>query len=380
MKQVSVDQLLRVLADHEPPCISLYQPTHRRHPENQQDRIRYGNLLKKLERSLREKYATRDVRTRLEDFQELLHNDLFWSRRVDGLAVLAAADLFEIFEVQRDLPERIVVANSFHIKPLLRILQSADRFHLLCLNRHEAKLYEGNRDALDPVELNDVPATIQEALGDEPTESHPTVASYNAGTDHAARHGHGAKSDEVNKDRERFFRVVDRAILKHHSRPAQLPLLLAALPEYHTPFRNISENPFLMPGGIQKNPESLSIDELRREAWQVVEPLYLERLAGLVSAFQSARARHAGSDDLSDVVRAAVAGRVATLLIAAEQVIPGHIDAATGAIQAADPDDPEADDMLDDLAEIVLRNKGEVVVVPDARMPSTSGLAATYRF
>jgi hypothetical protein len=26
-----------LLADHEPPCLSLYQPTHRSHPEKQQD-------------------------------------------------------------------------------------------------------------------------------------------------------------------------------------------------------------------------------------------------------------------------------------------------------------------------------------------------------
>mgnify|MGYP001099305636 CR=1 FL=1 len=25
-----------------PPCLSLYQPTHRRYPENQQDQIRFG--------------------------------------------------------------------------------------------------------------------------------------------------------------------------------------------------------------------------------------------------------------------------------------------------------------------------------------------------
>jgi len=37
------------------------------------------------------------------------------------------------------------VADSFHTKPLLRVLQSADRYQILALNRHEAKLYEGNR-------------------------------------------------------------------------------------------------------------------------------------------------------------------------------------------------------------------------------------------
>jgi len=32
-----------LLASHEPPCLSLYQPTHRAHPDKQQDPIRFRN-------------------------------------------------------------------------------------------------------------------------------------------------------------------------------------------------------------------------------------------------------------------------------------------------------------------------------------------------
>jgi len=41
---------------------------------------------------------------------------------------------------------------------------------------------------------------------------------------------------------------------------------------------------------------------------------------------------------------------------------------------------PEIDDLLDNLAETVLRMKGDVVVVPKERMPSITGVSATYRF
>lgn len=36
MYHLTTDHLLALLANHEPPCISLYQPTHRHHPDNQQ--------------------------------------------------------------------------------------------------------------------------------------------------------------------------------------------------------------------------------------------------------------------------------------------------------------------------------------------------------
>jgi len=49
-----------------PPCLSLYQPTHRRHPENQQDPIRFRNLIKQLEGSLGQQYPAAAARELLE--------------------------------------------------------------------------------------------------------------------------------------------------------------------------------------------------------------------------------------------------------------------------------------------------------------------------
>ncbi len=386
MRQFSIDHLTALLDNHEPPCISLYQPTHRHHPDNQQDPIRFRNLLREMEASLREKYPTREVRPLLEKFLPLARDPQFWSHRTDGLAILSSPEKFQIFEMQRPVRELLVVADSFHTKPLLRVLQSADRYQILCVNRQEAKLYEGNRDALDPVELTHVPSTLTEALGEELTEPHRTVVSYSTGAAHSAHgeavmyHGHGQKKDEVEIDMVRFFRAIDRAILKHHSQPSGLPLMLAALPEYHTPFREVSHNPFLMADGIPINPETLTLDQLRVQAWQRMELVYLARLANLVENYQVARFRQLGSDDVGQVAQATFAGRVGTLLVEADRIIPGRIDSKSGKVEPGNLCHPEVDDILDDLAETVLRMKGEVVVVPAERMPSSTGIAATYRF
>ncbi len=416
MRQITTDDLTGLLTDHEPPCISLYQPTHRNHPENQQDPIRYRNLLTEMENSLLQKYPTRDVRMLLEKFQALARDDRFWNHRTDGLAILSSSDTFQVFDLQRSVPELLVVADSFHTKPLLHVLQSADRYQILALSQHEAKLYEGNRYALDPVELRcdpvvtNVPSTITETLGEELTEQQMTVATYGAAAARAGDvatpsvHGLGSRKDEFHINRDWFFRAIDRGILEHHSRPSGLPLMLAALMENHEPFHEVSHNPFLMADGIRKDPESLSLEQLRVEAWRVVEPVYLQRLAKLSDDFQVARSRDLGSDDLAQIAEAATAGRVCTLLVEADRQILGKIDPATGRIESngladstvrwdlrerqrkagqtlpGDLTDPEVDDVLDDLAELVLRMKGDVVVVPMERMPSTTGAAATYRY
>jgi hypothetical protein len=135
-----------------------------------------------------------------------------------------------------------------------------------------------------------------------------------------------------------------------------------------------------MSDGIMTNPEVLSLDELRKQSWERVEPSYLARLAALKEGFHTAYSQHTGSADLSDVAKAAVAGRVGTLLVEADRVIPGSLDRTSGSISHGDLASPQVDDMLDDLTELVIAKGGEVVVVPAARMPTASGLAAIYRY
>jgi hypothetical protein len=100
----------------------------------------------------------------------------------------------------------------------------------------------------------------------------------------------------------------------------------------------------------------------------------------LVEIFGSARSKGLASSDLAQVADSAVAGRVATLLVEAERRVPGRIDTLNGDIKLDDLANPEVDDLLDDIAEVVLRNRGQVVIVPAERMPADTGLAAIYRF
>lgn len=364
------------------PCLSLYQPTHRRYPDNQQDPIRFRNLVRTLDQSLRERYPDREVLPLLAPFGALADDHEFWRHTFDGLCVFASQGDFRVRRLQRRVPELAIVADTFHTKPLLRIEQSADRYQVLGLNRHAIRLFEGNRDVLDEIEpAPGVPRTLTEALGDDVTEPHTSVASYRAGAGTGAnRYGQGSKKDEVDSDTERFFRAVDRAILERHSQPSRLPLLLAALPQHHALFRRVSHNPFLLPESLDVHPDALTPDELRRRAWAAVEPRYLARLGRLIDEFHAARARGQGADDLADVAAAAAAGRVATLLVEADRCEPGRLDRTTGRIERAELRQPDVDDLLDDLAELVADRKGDVIVVPGDRMPATSGAAAIFRF
>lgn len=386
MDLITNASLKELLGDWPEPCLSLYQPTHRQHPENQQDPIRFRNLLKELTKTLEEKYPDTEVQALLEPFDSLHGDREFWNHTLKGIAVFAAPGLFRVFGLPRPVRELVVVDESFHTKPLRRFLQSTDRYQILGLSLHEIKLYEGNRNAMDELDLQTgVPQNITDALGEELTEPHQTVASYGGtggggGESTSMSHGHGGRKDEADTDADRFFRSIDKAILEHHSRPSGLPLMLAALPEHHAEFRKFSHNTFLMDEGLKVYPGDLSLSELRDRAWKVFEPQYHARMAKLADDFAVAKSQKRALDDLKQIAEAAMDGKVGTLLIEADREISGRLHPGSGNLHFADPGSPPEEDLLDDIGELVMKMGGQVFVMPARQMPTKTGAAATLRY
>ncbi|HYH42004.1 MAG TPA: hypothetical protein VD867_08475 [Burkholderiales bacterium] len=373
-------RLKPLLGDFPGPCVSLYQPTFRQFPESSQNLIRYRNLLRKLKEALEQKHRNQNFGSLMDAFERLAEDVEFWAHPQDGIAVFAAPSFSHVEKVQRTVPELIVVNDHLHLKPLVRIYQSEDVYQILALDRGDVKLYQGNRYVLDEVVMApSVPRTIEEALGpNTPMQGIARAAPAGAGKAGQAHHGHGSKLDDVHLDMERFFRAVDRAITEAHSKPSALPLILAALPEYHSHFRQLSHNPYLVDEGIPVNADAMSPDALRDAAWRVMEPRYHARLQQLVDIYHAARARGLATDDLTHALEFATDGRVGTLLVEAERRIPGHVDGRMP--RHADPREPATGDILDDLAERVLKTGGQAIVVPHGSMPSRTGLAAVFRY
>jgi hypothetical protein len=384
MKLPTKELIQELLSADQAPCLSLYMPTHQNHPENLQDIILFKNLVRQMEESLMQKYSSGEVQKHLDPLKTLVDNNDIWYHTLDGLAVFSAEGIFEVIRLNKSVEELAIVADSFHTKPLRQYLQSVDHFHVLCLTLHDIRLFEGNRHSLTEVELTaDTPKTITEALGDELTDKHSTIASYGGvgGESTSMHHGHGGYKEESEKDAERFFRVVANAIYEHFSKPSGWPLILAALPEHHNLFQKVSKNPLLLPKGIAINPSSVSPDQLAKMAWEIMEPEYNLKLDSLVERFEQARANGKGSDDYKEVAVAAVEGRIDTLIVEADRIIAVRVtNLVTGNTQKKDMINPKVDDLLDDMGELVIKMGGQVMVLPAEKMPSETGLAAIFRY
>jgi hypothetical protein len=326
-------------------------------------------------------------------FHELHTNREFWQHTRDGLAVLAADGTAQVFLLQRPVKPLALVTSRFHTMPLLRIAASIDRFNLLTLTSRAAHMYEGlateaGVERLDPVPLHDLltggvgPAgtggmdvTRGEAVDEEALQPHRVQRGMGpsgmaAGT--IVHGGAGSKQDDIDADTEIFLRYVDEVVHERVTKHTGLPLVLVALPRLAARFRRLSKNRLLLDDGINKDVHLLPTQELPA----LVAPL-----------FAAARAVR----DLSDIARAAVAGRVATLLIEKDRFEPGWLDPASGAIagngempadlsRSGDQPAIRTADLFGTVAETVLLHGGGVVAVEQSAMPTNSGVAAIYRY
>lgn len=170
MELLNKEFINELLTIAQGPCLSLYMPTHRSHPENLQDPIRFKNLVKQLEESLQLKYSSAEVKKYIEPMEALVDDDDLWNHTSNGLAIFSADGLMKVVGLPVSVDELAMVADSFHTKPLRQYLQSTDRYHVLGLSLQEVRLFEGDRHALVEIELSDyTPKLNTDEYGDELT-------------------------------------------------------------------------------------------------------------------------------------------------------------------------------------------------------------------
>ena len=412
IRPVSLEGVRRLLMPHPTPCLSLYLPTHRNVPGNTVDLPAYGHLVEALELAIAGMVTADEDQRLLAPFRQLRESRGFWRHTRDGLGVLAADGVAQVFLLQRPVAPLAMASERFHTLPLVRTAAAAERFNMLTLTSREARVYEGlategRLDRLDPVPLHD-PGTAghpdtakspgeilrDEAVDAEVFQPHRVqrgMGPAGMGFGGIVHGGTGSKQDDIEADTAIFFRHVDELVHERVTRHSGLPLVLVALPRLAAVFRGLSKNRLLMDAGVAHDVHLLEPHELGPLVAPLLTAARTARVARALESFAEARPHGMAADDLADVARAAVTGRVAAVLIEADRFEAGRFDPATGAIDATgrtpvdlsrSGDQPAIGgvDLFGSVAETVLLHGGGVLALDKIDMPTESGVAAIYRW
>ena len=366
-------------------CISLYLPTHRVGREQQQDPIRLKNLLAEAETKLLANGLRRpEVERLMAPAEELLWNNDFWKHQGNGLALFLTDGFSATYRLPHEFEELVVIANSFHIKPLLPLLGRGGNFYVLALSRNNVRLFKGTADTMEEIELN-FATSMEDALWMDEAEGSVNLHS-GAMTASGGRGGAGVvhgigPEDEDKQNVLRFFHAVNDG-LSALIVDKTVPMVLAGV-EYLLPiFREASTYPNVLEDSVMGNREREDGKRLHGQAWKIVKPLFEESQKKAYEKFQQLSGQ--GSDlaivDVEKAVKAATFGQMESLFVLPGKQIWGRYDSENNRVFIESEPSVENEDLLDLAATQTILNSGQVFAVPHEQMPGEGDLCGILRY
>lgn len=378
MKTLSSDELSALVEGPQETGVSIYMPTHCT-GDTEQDPIRLRNLLRDAESQLVAcGINISDAGRLLKPVEQLLPDSHFWQHQGESLAIFISPGIFRYYQLPCSFQELVVVTEGFHIKPLLPLFSEDGVFYILAISQNRVRLLQCTRYHARELTPENVPANLAEALKyDQPEKQHQFHTTGPGGL--TISHGHGVSKDYDKVNILRYFQQIGRGLhevlTEEHS-----PLIVAAVDYLHPIYREANTYHHLLDEGIEGNPDGLSEEALREQAWTIVEPHFERGRTEALEQYGEAITKGLATNDLKQAVLAAHDGRVSTLFVATGVQQWGQFDPEGREVHLYAERKPGVQDLLDFAAAGTLIKGGNVYAVEQEQVPGATVVAALFRY
>lgn len=193
-------------------------------------------------------------------------------------------------------------------------------------------------------------------------------------------HGQGVGTDDQKDRLLRFFRKVDKgaqSLLKNEN----APLILAGVEYYFPIYQQANSYQNLLSTGITGNPDSMSLRELHKKAWDIVEPIAQQSRSRQHEKYAELASNGLASQDPQQILPAAFEGRIDCLFVASDQQIWGEYDEEKRSANIHSEPKRSSEDLLNLAAVQVWTKGGTVYTVKEQEVPGDGcPIAALYRY
>lgn len=375
LQQMTHEDLLKLTSVQEGPCISLYLsslPSHLLEMD-------YESLLRRAAHLYSYDKSVGSALANSMGFMRPLYNFNpceHLSPSHPGLAIFVNKHWQGFYSAPHAVPSKVVVSESFHLKPLLADLQGDHAYHALVLTADEALLIHGH---------NQVGSELHTFLFHHGSSSDSIHWKYlDQSEDFQIRHlknstrsrglidGHAKKRS----DNKLFFRWIESKI-KQEPGFQSWPLLIFSNETLFQSYREITSHP---------RPELCLVDTkkglprtdavIHRAQESIRKQVQAHKNLTTLDA-QIAWRKEKILEDLLKISKAALGGKVKTLFLRENVEIWGQLHRKSGQITFhKKQQDSKDDDILDDIACEVIRRGGEVIVLNGKDMPTAAPAVA----
>jgi hypothetical protein len=383
MRLLGRAELRSLVESPEDISVSLFMPTQRI-GDVEQGSIRFKNLLRTAEEKLLVMgLRASDAAGLLEEARALVDDTFFWHHQADGLALFVSKETFTYFRLPYRLEETVVVANRFHLSPLLPMFAADGVFYVLAISQNKVRLMQCSRDGAREVTPDSLPGSMADVLQyDEVSRnlqfrSGPSQGASGRGT--AMYHGHGEGKDEAKDNIVRYLREVDHG-LRETLKDEQAPLILAGVGYLRALYGEVSTYAHLLSEGVDGNPDTLSPAEIQSRAWPLVETHFTREREIALGRYGEGSARGLTSTRLQDVLLAAADGRVAVLFVAMGEDVWGQFSPSERTVEIHAEYEPGDENLADTVVERGLLTGAAVHVLSRVDVPNGGPVAALLRY
>lgn len=347
--------------------VSLYLPTTPLSQQANADRIALKNMAREAVGQL-EAVGTdkRRVAAVAEEIDDLIDDDDFWRFQAHSLALFVTPENLRSFRLPNALQPMVMVADRFHLKPLLRAGTFSHAAYVLALAEGSVRLIEVSAD---------LPASVVKVAG-LPRDAASAIGETTLNDRSPSGRIQGSEGKKVRL--RQFARMVDAAV-RGLLAGSGIPLVLAADAPLAAIFRSVNTYPHLATQGIDGSPERLGEAELAQTARGVLDQLHRAEVAAWIELFHQRASQGRTTTDITQVARAATFGAVESLMADIDQPMHGTVD-DEGRVTFAAEASASTYGVIDEIASRVMLGRGRVLSVRTADIPRGQPLAAILRY
>lgn len=362
--------------------ISMVLELHAARLTNEADQIQFSNLVNKAEKEIdNSDFEEKDALAKQLE-QVRIHKSILANHN-GGLAVYITANNIYYYDLAIVVESRLTIGKLPDILPLVENFQYEQDYHLLLLNRDDARIFEGhgvNITELDMTEIDeDAPVDLESALGTERKGGELNFGTYSptsgGGGSSQFFHGHNETSEEKDIDREHYFRIVDRFIYDHYSMDSEWPLIVYTIEDNQSVFQSLSNNKHLSDFKILGSTANMKDNEIHEVIAKEIKELIGKEKREALAELEEVSPKNRIENIPDDLVSASLRGQIQTLYLKKGLEIPGTIT-EDGRYNHED----DKNDFVELLVHQVIDTDASVYVFDSEDMPEGKEIIARLRF
>lgn len=373
---------LKQILSSSAPCLSVYMPLSIA-PSNQavkQNALQWKQCLQDLDAKLQQNGSgARDLLESVSDWRAIASDN-----NIDGksIAVFRSPDVSCVTSLEEPVKCKAVIGPHFYVRPLLPELTRDRTFYVLALSQKDVRVLRCTSSSSEEIPFPPFVATSFDAYmnTEKPDHVRDNRASPGPGVGTSKGVMFSTSSDKEDRDEylAHFYRQIDRG-LSEMLRGKTEPVVPVGVEYELALYRTVNSYPHLVDEGVHGAPNSLKAGEMHARALEAMLRRYAKKVDDALAEYNH-KVGGGASNRLKDIVPAAHDGRVLTLLVSDSLETTGSFDEATYTVKGRETGTPDDEDLVNDAVVQTILHAGQVLVVPNGKMPNGTPLAAIYRF